>query len=305
MSNENNLFQLNSGTSKPFLSLEQQIDLLESRGLIINDRQKALTILSRTNYYRLSAYSLTKRFSDTFQENVSFDDIYELYCFDEDLRNIILKYSEIIEIALRSHIAYEHSKTYGPLGYMQSLNFENSRYHHIFIDKLTDDIANSDDVFVKHYKEDCNSVFPLWAAIECITFGTLSKLFKNLKREDKTAIAKHYYGVPRDYLDNWFQITVLARNIAAHGGRFYGRYLHSVSVKLPKKMSGVTNRNSVFAYIYAIHHLLPTLAYADSMRTDIRDILSKYKTVDIKQLGFPDYWEQTLKENTNGAASKL
>ena len=303
MINEDVSFQLNTGTTKPFLTLDQQLDLLESRGLIINNRENALSILSRTNYYRLSAYSLTKRLNNTFLDNVNFDDIYELYCFDESLRNIIMKNSEIIEIALRSRIAYEHSKLYGPLGYMQDSNFENPYYHQRFIEKLSDDIVKSDDVFVKHYKEDCDSVFPLWTAIECITFGTLSKLFKNLKKEDKTIIAKQYYGVSRDYIENWFQVTVIARNIAAHGGRFYGRYLRSVSVLLPKKIKAVVNRNSFFAYIYAIHHLLPTFDYASSMRQDIKDLLAQYNIVDIKQLGFPENWEQILEDNINTKAS--
>ena len=138
MINEDVSFQLNTGTTKPFLTLDQQLDLLESRGLIINNRENALSILSRTNYYRLSAYSLTKRLNNTFLDNVNFDDIYELYCFDESLRNIIMKNSEIIEIALRSRIAYEHSKLYGPLGYMQDSNFENPYYHQRFIEKLSE-----------------------------------------------------------------------------------------------------------------------------------------------------------------------
>lgn len=55
---ENN-FAINKGDTKPFKTIDEQLDLLIDRGLIVTDRDKALNVLSRINYYRLSAYSLT------------------------------------------------------------------------------------------------------------------------------------------------------------------------------------------------------------------------------------------------------
>jgi abortive infection bacteriophage resistance protein len=40
-------------------TFEEQIEILRSRNLIIDDNQEAINILSRVNYYRLSAYMLT------------------------------------------------------------------------------------------------------------------------------------------------------------------------------------------------------------------------------------------------------
>jgi abortive infection bacteriophage resistance protein len=45
-------------TVKPFLELEQQIEKLQSRGCAVEDKNAAIGILSRVNYYRLSAYFL-------------------------------------------------------------------------------------------------------------------------------------------------------------------------------------------------------------------------------------------------------
>ena len=295
-------FVLNIGSTKPFLSLDEQIDLLQSRGLIINNREQAKSILKRTNYYRLSAYSLTKRTNDVFDVNVSFDDIYTLYRFDDAFRNIIMKYSQIVEVALRSHIAYEHSRLHGPLGYMDASYFLDPSYHEKFIIKLTEEIDKSDDIFVDHYKENCNSVFPIWSAIECVTFGTLSKLYKNLLTDDKNTISKNYYGVSREYVENWLQATVVARNIAAHGGRFYWRLLNSVRVKLPSALRTKFNNYRAFAYIFAIQHLLPTHSLASSLRYDLMILFSKYPYADIKMLGFPDDWNDILVNNENRKA---
>lgn len=48
------------------MSFEQQVDLLISRGLIIDDRDAAISILKRINYYRLAAYTLPFKVGDSF-----------------------------------------------------------------------------------------------------------------------------------------------------------------------------------------------------------------------------------------------
>ena len=109
-----------TGISKPFKSLEDQVDLLESRGLIIDDRDMALEYLQRINYYKISAYSLTLRKNDTFYKNIHFSNIIELYDFDNDFRLNYLKYSIHVETASKSYIAYYHTREYGPLGYLNN-----------------------------------------------------------------------------------------------------------------------------------------------------------------------------------------
>ena len=44
--------------TKPALSIDQQIDQLVDRGMMINNRPLATHFLSQINYYRLSAYWL-------------------------------------------------------------------------------------------------------------------------------------------------------------------------------------------------------------------------------------------------------
>ena len=110
---------------------------------------------------------------------------------------------------------------------MDGCNFNDVEYHAKFIQDLKNELAVSDDVFVNHYKKTYSHIYPFWVIIEITTFGVLSKLFKNLLPDDRTHISKHYYGVHREYVENWLQCSVLARNIAAHGGRFYNRQLYS------------------------------------------------------------------------------
>ncbi len=80
--------------NKPALNIEQQIELLKSRGLIINDENFAKDILSNITYYRLSAYMKFFQKYDLFSRNTTFEDIVYLYNFDKDLKSLILKISD-------------------------------------------------------------------------------------------------------------------------------------------------------------------------------------------------------------------
>ena len=97
--------------TKPALSCEEQIELLKSRSLLILDTDRAKRHLSYVSYYRLSAYmlpyKLTQSKSDIFQEGTKWDDIWNLYKFDRKLRLLVFDAIERIEIALRAQIIYQ------------------------------------------------------------------------------------------------------------------------------------------------------------------------------------------------------
>ena len=63
--------------TKQFMNLNEQLEILKSRGLIVNDEEKAKVILFRENYFFLSGYrhvflrsSLDRVFVGFLSENV-------------------------------------------------------------------------------------------------------------------------------------------------------------------------------------------------------------------------------------------
>lgn len=281
--------------TKPFLTYTQQIELLKKRGLIITDDRKAEAILRRANYYRLSAYSLTLRLDDVFYPDVTLEDIVELYDFDADFRKVILEFSSAAETAARAYVAYYHARTYGPLGYMNNQNFKIESFHAKFLLELKSALDRSADVFVIHHRENKNGIFPIWAAIEEMSFGMLSRFYKNMLPRDRVAIAKEFYGIPKEYVENFMQCAVVARNIAAHGGRFYNRIHLDPAVRLPKKLSKVEN-DRPFAYVFAIFKLLPDEKKMDLLR-ELKRIFHKHPFAQGRYLGFPENWEDVLSNN--------
>ena len=285
---------LNFGNTKPFLSYETQLDLLKDRGLEIEDYDKALSVLKSINYYRFSGYSLTLRKDDAFYPGITFDNIYELYLFDEQFRSLIMKYCGIVEVTFRSYLSYYHSQQYTPLGYLSPTNFEDISRHSGFIVELDKEIERSDDYFIEHHKTDLNSVFPFWVAIEVTSFGVLSKLYKNMKLNDRNDIARIYVKRGRKYVENWLQCCSYVRNIAAHGGRFYNRLLKSCPVRINTKRYPGINNTSPFAFVIAIYNLLPSDRVKKMMINDLKKCFSDYPFALIEHLGFPDEWESLI-----------
>lgn len=285
---------LNIGQTKPFKTIEEQLDLLISRGLIVNDKEFALSILKRINYYRLSAYSLTLRSDDTFHENVTFDEIYSLYCFDAELRKIVLEYSLHIEIAFRTYISYYHAQQYGALGYMDAANFKNASYHSSFISELDSNIKRSKELFIKHHKNNLHSVFPIWVSIEATTLGMLSKFYKNMKPDDCTYISKNYYSISRNYIENRLQVCSYMRNVAAHGGRFYYSFLKATPVKLSRLQKEYINQESVFAGLFVMYKLLPTDELKKSFLSKLDMLFNQLTFQQLSYIGVDSDWKSII-----------
>ena len=91
--------------TKRFESSENLVNLLESRGLQIYDRNKAIQYLDNIGYYRLSAYMypLLKmpKTAHLYKEGSSFKKVMMLYRFDKKLRLLMFNEIEKIEIAIR------------------------------------------------------------------------------------------------------------------------------------------------------------------------------------------------------------
>lgn len=101
-------------------TVEKQINLLKDRGMTITDIEKAKEVLLDIGYYRLGFYwfpyeitypNKLKR-NHCFKKNTDFDNIVKLYYFDFNLRNILMKYINRIEINFRTYLTYHVSNKY-------------------------------------------------------------------------------------------------------------------------------------------------------------------------------------------------
>ena len=110
--------------------VDEQIAKLESRGMTIGDKDKAKECLLDIGYFRLGFYwfpfekSYPRKLnrSHEFREGTCFDYAIRLYYFDYNLRNILLKYINRVEINFRTKLIYHASNRYkqAPFWYQDS-----------------------------------------------------------------------------------------------------------------------------------------------------------------------------------------
>lgn len=285
---------------KPFSPYEEQLSILRGRGLAIPDEELALQWLREKNYYRLSAYSLTLRQRDTatgndkFFDGASFSDIIDLYEFDDQFRAAIFHAASVVETNLKSYVAYYHARQYGPIGYLDGKNFEDPWRHAKFLNALSKSLnLRKDEPFVLHHHNDLNGIYPLWVVVEVLSFDQISMMYRNLSKSDRAAIAREFYSIPsREYIENWIHCSVVARNIAAHGARFYHRKRINPPAKRPKEINEYGTKP--FGYVYALYQLLPQNERF-TFASCIQVCFAEHPSAKPSELGFPSNWHELIK----------
>jgi abortive infection bacteriophage resistance protein len=222
--------------TKTAKSFSDQIALLESRDLKIKDKNRALHHLSNISYYRLSAYFLSfQKFGDpshTYMPWATFDRVMDLYIYDRELRGILLDAIERVEVALRCRIVYEYCRSYGNNWYENPALF--LRQHGRFMLLINKELASTKEVFIQHYftKYTHPANPPGWMAMEVLSFGQLSIMYKNLKSDPaKKAVASHF-GISPSLLESWMEHLVYIRNLCAHHNRVWNRTM-TVTATVP------------------------------------------------------------------------
>ncbi|WP_028988014.1 Abi family protein [Thermicanus aegyptius] len=290
-------FDANHVQIKQPTTFEQQIEILRSRGLIVNDEEFAINVLKTTNYYRLTAYTLPLKKDDKFYQGITFEHIYKIYQFDAELRLLLMSIFEQIEIAFRTHTAYLIAHKYGPLGYRDKNNFRYPKNHSKFLMELDENIKNSKELFISHHFNKYGGRIPIWVAVEVLTFGLLSKLFNIMKVKDQKIISRDYYnGIHPSEISSWLYAIATVRNRCAHYSRLYNRKL-SITPYLPIEAKNLDIKNDeLFSIIYILKKLIKAESFWTSWITKLEAIIEQYQPeVDIKLMGFPYNWVNILR----------
>ena len=113
---------------KQFKNLDEQIEILKHRGMIINDEEYAKIVLLRENYFFLNGYRhlfMKRREDNDYLDGTTFEELYSLFLFDRSIRNVFFKYLLVIENNLKSITSYQLSKKYGyrERDYLNAKNF--------------------------------------------------------------------------------------------------------------------------------------------------------------------------------------
>ena len=305
---------------KQFKNLDEQIDILKYRGMIIKDEDYAKTILLRENYFFLNGYRhlfMKNREGNEYIEGTTFEELYSLFLFDRSIRNVFFKYLLVIENNLKSVTSYQLSKKYGfrERDYLKPKNFtqhpDKQRQLNDLLKKMKRQIRvnGSQHTATLHYVSNYGYI-PLWILVKVLSFGIVSELYSVLKTEDQRDIAR-IYGVEVDDFMTYLPILANYRNLCAHEDILFENktqkeiddtIYHQV-LGIPKNDGEFTcGKRDLFALIIIMKQLLQSEDFKN-MTIELENIIQTLNynlnsiSIDkvFKRMGFPKNWQELAK----------
>lgn len=291
---------------KQILSIQQQIKAYKDAGMNVSSDDEAKMALTTIGYYRLRGYCfhLYDNATKKYQIGTNFSDILRLYQFDTELSRLLFGMTSMIEVALRARLS-EALLTYNDaLILMDPAVFCDKKIFWQNLGTLSAEIGRSNDVFIIHNYQRHDGAVPLWAAVEVMSFGTLSKIIKNLSTGNGSAfqvLADYYcYVTPngnsarpsKDMLSSWIHSVSILRNMCAHNGRIYNRTISTAPRLITiDQINPAPSHNGLYQVILAMKYLRPTDDVWNRFVSDLNVLISKYQgIVDISKLNFPFDW---------------
>ena len=292
---------------KNFLSVAQLIQKLKNAGMTITSQDEAEIALTTVGYYRLKGYSFHRidRTTQKYIAGTNFSDLLMLYHFDSELSHLVFSYLSQIEIAFRSRLVNALQTTQDALILHDPSIFKDKHLYWKNQCTIASEISRSKDVFIKHNFTNHEGAVPLWASVEVMSFGTISKIMKNMKTRNNSAFAaliQHYkfknansneINPSQDMFSSWVQSVSVMRNICAHNGRIYNRdistrpQLISSDVIVPQPP-----HNGLYQIMLSMKYLRPTKESWADFVCKFKQLLSRYDgAYDISKLNFPPDWE--------------
>jgi abortive infection bacteriophage resistance protein len=313
--------------TKSHLTFPQQLALLKSRGMQIDDDAAGVECLHRIGYYRLSAYWYPLRRPrpgsnppsrlDDFLPGTTFQMALDLYMFDKRLRFLLLDALERIEIAVRVDIAY-HLGQINPFAHtdpslLDGLFVRPGRIippqttpspskHQNWINKYETAIRRSSEEFIKHFNRTYAPPLPIWTAVEVWDFGQTSWFYSGMKVIDRNVISSRYGIYDWRIMESWLRTLNVARNIVAHHGRLWNRNM-GVRPQLPPVgnmpefdhlVGDITGLSRVYVVCCILAHFVDQIHPRSSWKQRLIDHLDVFPVstgLGVADMGFPNSWK--------------
>lgn len=289
--------------NKQPIDISTQLALLKQQGLIVNDERLAFKQLSSISYFRLANYWRTYETDKTthlFVSGTKLDDIINLYNFDKELRNIIFIAIQDVEIALRTRIIHYFSMTHGAFWFMDASLFNNQSIFQTCLDSIKTELKRSKEDFLQEHftKYDIPSMPPVWKTLEVVSFGTLSKLYQNMKDVKVKKQVANSVGLPQYvYLESWMRSLAVLRNYCAHHARTWNRRSPAMP-QIPQRLPLVwidakqVRPMKLYAHICTLLYLEQSITPNSQIKQRLKHLLSTFPNINHKQMGFPNGWEK-------------
>ena len=278
---------------KPPLSNKEIICLLSERGMIIDDPKRAEYYLDFISYYRLSIYMLP--FQDehhSFKKPVSFEKILRLYSFDRRLRLLSMDALERIEVAFRTVIVNCLSEKCGAFWLENPDCFHDKNKRNTqasMLEEIRKQIEQQKTApSLEHYYQTYSApeIPPAWIVFEILPFGCVSRIYENLKRPYRKAVAEKF-GIEESILQSWFHALSVLRNSCAHHSRIWNRK-YPFKIKKANAFPELDTAERFYCFALIIDILLSRIVQTPTWTQRLKETINEFSdVVNPVQMGFP------------------
>ncbi len=293
---------------KKILSVQQQIQHFKDAGLAISSDSEAENALCSIGFYRLRGYlcHLYDKDNKKYSAGAKFSDVIALYDFDSELSHILFSFLSRIEIALRARfISALLTTTNDALSWLDPSEFHNKKIFWQNLGVIASEIARSKDAFIKHNYDKHEGLIPLWAAVEVTSFGTLSKLIKNMRTDRAFIYLAQSYKFrsekgktltpSHNLFSSWTHACSVFRNICAHNGRLCNRNF-SVLPQLLNTDKKDYEPRGLYSIILSMKYLRPSDDSWVSFVNEMKNLFASYEgKFDLSYISFREDWEKYLR----------
>ncbi|MGB1284178.1 MAG: Abi family protein [Polaribacter sp.] len=265
-------------------SITKQIEILKSRNMDFDmEEDKVKEILLDIGYYRLGFYwhpfEIDKEHN--FNKGTKFSNVVNLYYLDVDLRSILIKYLNRIELNFRTKLIYYVSNKYktSPTWFI-----DHKVVSRKFIDNFelhyNDDFINDNKMLRKHHAKYINDRYaPAWKTLEFLTFGAIAKIYKSLNEEDIQVRISELYGVRNFHkFINLLNTIVYVRNCCAHSSVMFDLNLSkSISAFAEIKFNS-SKRHNLDSCIKVILYIIGEISNSrkEEMETAVKNLFESH-----------------------------
>lgn len=295
---------------KQILDIPQQIQSYIDAGMEISSRDDVEKALRTIGYYRLRGYSF-QRYNNATKKYIpgtKFEDIIKLYYFDQELSRMLFSMISKIEVALRVRLVDALLIHGDALILQDSSIFKEKKTYWQNMSTIASEIARANDVFIKHNFDKHEGEVPVWAVVEVLSFGTLSKIIKNLKSGTGSVFAvlmEHYKYVSQKgnkvkpsqkMFTSWVQAVAVLRNMCAHNSRVYNRTIHTAPEILDAdKISPPPKNNGLYQILLAMKYLRASDDEWREFVGDLNKLFIAYNSViTLSAMNLPTDWKTHL-----------
>ena len=286
---------------KSYSNATELVALLKSRGLIIDNVEKAQSYIQYIGYYRLSAYMypflMLPKEEHRYKPDSSFKKVMMLYRFDKKLRLLMFNEIEKIEVAVRSTMVNMGCEITGnPFWMTDSHNFVNQAKYTQTVKLMEDELRRSREDFIVHFNETYSNPFPpAWILSEVLPFGVLTKIFNNIKNMRIKKKVAQKFGLQVAPFESWLTIVTLTRNSCCHHARVWNKQ-NTIRPMMPNHINNPwiempTDTLRIYFNLCILKYFLNIISPQNDMTDKVKLLLKAFPDVDIKAMGFPNGWE--------------